>query len=93
MSSVPETRVPGDDAPVARCPHCGRPFADEHLRDLHVGEVHEAAASPAEQEAHEAALETERDRLFGYQLRVVIVLGVTYAVMVIVLMVLLSGTL
>ena len=93
MNRVPETRVPDNDAPVASCPRCERPFADEHLRDLHIGEVHEAAANPAQEEAYEAALETERDRLFGYQLRVVIVLGVTYAVMVIVLMVLLSGTL
>lgn len=92
MSRVPETRIP-NGAPVARCPHCDRPFADEHLRDLHLGEVHGATVNPSEQAAYESALEVERDRLFGYQLRVVIVLGVTYAVMVIVLMVLLSGTL
>lgn len=93
MTPVPETRVPSDAGPVARCAHCERPFADEHLRDLHVGEVHEATASADEQSAYEAALEIERDELFGYQLRVVIALGVTYAIMVIVLMVLVSGTL
>jgi hypothetical protein len=91
QSRVPETNVPDGETPAATCPHCDRPFRTRHLNHLHVGEKHPEAATEGEGSAHEAALETERDQLFTYQLRVVITLGVTYAMMVIVLMVLLSG--
>ncbi len=88
---APETRVPPGTDPPAQCPHCGRPFSTRHLKRLHIGEVHAEEASELESEEYEAALEEERDRLFGYQLRVTVVLGVTYAIMVIVLMVVLGG--
>jgi hypothetical protein len=91
MTSSPETRVPADAEPPARCPHCRRPFPTVHLKRLHVGEVHADEASELEHDEYEAALEEERDRLFGYQLRVTIALGVTYAIMVIVLMVVVGG--
>lgn len=91
MTTTPETRVPPDAEPTARCPHCGRPFTSVHLERLHVGEAHSESASELEHDEYEAALEEERDRLFGYQLRVTIALGVTYAIMVIVLLVVLSG--
>ena len=91
MTPAPETRVPPDSDPAARCPHCGRPFSTVHLKQLHVGEVHSDEATSIEREEYETALEEERDRLFGYQLRVTIALGVTYALMVIVLMVVLGG--
>jgi len=89
MSDVPETHVPADESP-ARCPHCNRPFRTSQRRDLHLGRDHEDALDEGERGDYEAALEVERDALFGYQLRVVIALGVTYAMMVIVLMVLLG---
>ena len=90
-SRTPETRVPPGDSPAARCQHCDRPFRTEHLKRLHVGEEHPDAATDSERSEYESALEIERDDLFTYQLRVVIALGVTYAMMVIVLMVLLGG--
>jgi hypothetical protein len=91
MADDPATRVPSGAEPSARCPHCGRPFTTVHLKRLHVGEAHRDAASDVEREEYDAALETERDRLFGYQLRVTIALGVTYALMVVVLMVVFGG--
>jgi hypothetical protein len=91
MARAPETHVPPDSEPPARCPHCGRPFSTVHLKRLHVGEVHPDEASELEREEYEAALDEERDRLFGYQLRVTIALGVSYALLVIALMVVLGG--
>jgi hypothetical protein len=91
MATVPETQVPDGTEPAARCPHCSRPFSTVHLKRLHVGEVHPDCASEPEREEYEDAREEERDRLFGYQLRVTVVLGVTYTLMVLVLMVVLSG--
>lgn len=88
---VPETEVPAGAEPTARCPYCDRPFVDEHLRALHVGEVHAGACSDADREAYERAREAERDDLFTYHINVVIALGLVYAIMVIGLMVLLSG--
>ena len=76
---TPTTDVPGGETPAARCPHCDRPFREVALRDLHVGEVHADEASEAEREGYEAALEEERDALFLYQLKVTVVLGLTYS--------------
>lgn len=88
MTDAPETQVPARESAPARCPHCDQPFQTTHVRDLHVGERHAAAMTAVEESAYEAALELEGDELFGYQLRVVIALGVTYAMMVILLMIL-----
>lgn len=57
-----------EDAPFA-CPHCGRPFAREDYRDLHLGLDHEPDLTDAEREAHEEALASERHalRLFRYE--------------------------
>jgi hypothetical protein len=54
----PPTEVPADETPLARCPHCDRPFRTGHARDLHVGETHAEALSAAEREAYEHALGT-----------------------------------
>ncbi len=88
---TPETEVPPGDHPAAWCPHCDRPFRGTRLRNLHVGETHADACSDEELAAYEAAREAERDDLFTYHFRVVMTLGVTYAIMVLVLMVLLGG--
>lgn len=93
MTRVPDTDVPPGEEPAARCPYCDRPFRTTHLQALHLGEAHEGRLTSNEREAYEAALESERDELFTYQLRVVIALGVTYAIMVILLMVILGGSL
>ena len=76
---VPETTLPDGEEPASRCPHCDRPFTSESLRDLHVGEVHDDVAADGECEAYDAALEDERDALFLYQLKVTVVLGLTYS--------------
>lgn len=83
---TPETAVPDTDAPAGRCPHCERPFREEGLLALHVGEVHADAATEAEREAYEAAIEDERDALFLYQLKVTIALGLTYSTMAMLLL-------
>ncbi|MFB6143629.1 MAG: hypothetical protein ABEJ30_09850 [Halorientalis sp.] len=85
----PETRVPETDAP-ATCPHCGRPFTGERLRDIHVGEAHPDALTDVEREAHAAAVDAEGDDLFVYHLKVVGALVAVYAGLVLVYMVVLS---
>jgi len=74
-----ETRVPDGERPAATCDYCGRPFVDEHLHWLHVGEHHGDALGPDERAAHEDALEAERDLLFFYQLKVAVALGLIYS--------------
>lgn len=60
--------VVDDDA--KRCPHCGRPLADEHLLTLHIGEEHAGAMSEAQATAYDAALEQEDDDLFIFHIKV-----------------------
>lgn len=79
----PDIDVPADEAPTADCPYCGRPFDTERARDLHVGRCHDETATDAEMTAYEKASETERDELFFYHIKVVVSLGVVYAVLVI----------
>ena len=76
-------RVPPGEEPAARCPHCGRPFRAERLRDLHVGEVHADACTDEERERYGAATEAEADDLFVFHLKVVaaivvVVMGYVY---------------
>lgn len=82
----PPTDVPADQSPAARCPYCDRPFDAERLRDLHVGEHHAGEATAGELGAHEDAIETERDELFFYHVKVVVALGVIYSALVILYM-------
>ena len=85
-SPAPETEVPAGEEPAGRCPHCDRPFREAALLDLHVGEAHPDAASAAEREAYATAREDERDALFLYQLKVTVVLGLTYSSMAMLLL-------
>ncbi|MEF8851384.1 MAG: DNA-binding protein [Haloarculaceae archaeon] len=87
----PATDVPSDQEPIATCPHCERPFRSVHARDLHVGELHEDAATDTERERYERALETERDDLWFFHAKAVVALGVTYSTTVILYMVVLGG--
>lgn len=87
----PETEVRPDETVAAACPHCGRPFRAERVRDLHVGEAHEADCTDDERAAYEAAREAERDDLFYFHLKVVAALGVLYSVVVLVYMVALGS--
>lgn len=69
--STPELIVPDDVASVFTCPHCDRPFPEERLRDLHLGEAHPAVLSGDEHEAYETARSDESDSLFVLHLAVV----------------------
>lgn len=71
-----EVRVPDDETGV-RCPECGRPFRNERLRALHVGDLHDA--TDEQLEAYEEAREAERADLFYYHLKVVAALVAVYA--------------
>lgn len=86
----PSTRVPDDETPAARCPHCDRPFPSEQLHDLHVGQVHSDSCTEAERTAFEAATDEERDDLFVYHLKIIAALVALYAALIIVYMVVLG---
>ncbi|MEF8773514.1 MAG: hypothetical protein V5A23_04210 [Halobacteriales archaeon] len=85
-----ETAVPDDETPAARCDRCGRPFRSERALALHRGEVHDDL-DPGEAAAYERAREAEHDDLFFFHIRAVIVLGVLYAVSVVLYMVVLGN--
>jgi hypothetical protein len=87
----PDIDVPAGETPTAECQYCGRPFDSKRTRDLHVGRMHAEEATETEIAAHEAADESERDELFFYHIKVVVALGVIYAVLVIVYMAALGG--
>ncbi len=82
----PDINVPRAEAPTADCQYCGRPFDTERARDLHVGKCHAEQATETEMAAYEDAEETERDELFFFHIKIVVALGVIYAVLVIVYM-------
>jgi hypothetical protein len=82
----PDIDVPEEEPPTTRCQYCGRPFDSDRARDLHVGRRHDGEATETELSAYEAAEESERDELFFYHIKIVVSLGVIYAVLVIVYM-------
>lgn len=95
MTSRTHTRdatfdVPEDHVTV-ECSHCGRPFASEHQRDLHRGEVHGDAVDDAERDAYDAAIDEERDQLWMYHFKAVVVLLVIYMLTGLAYLVVLSG--
>lgn len=92
QSITPETDVPAGEEPAARCRHCDQPFRAEHYRDLHLGTAHEAALTEEEQEAYLEAVEEEDEELFVYHLKIVAAIAVTYAIFVVVYMVVLGGS-
>jgi hypothetical protein len=85
----PETTVPPDEDPEV-CPYCDRAFRAADTLALHVGERHADVQSEAERAAHESAREAEGDDLFMYHLRVIAALGVLYAVLVLLYMIVLA---
>lgn len=82
--------IPQEEQPNARCPHCGRPFPRDHLRTLHVGEAHPGEWTDGEREAYTEAREDESADLFVYHVKVVFALSVTYTLMVLAYMVVLT---
>jgi hypothetical protein len=85
----PETAVPSD-ADAERCPYCDQPFPEARRLALHVGERHAGVHTDAERAAYESARDEEGDELFMYHLRVIAALGVLYAVLVLVYMIVLA---
>lgn len=85
----PETAVPPGEEPEV-CPYCERPFRTAEGLALHVGERHPEVQTEAERAAHESAREAEGDELFMYHLRVIAALGVLYAVLVLLYMIVLA---
>lgn len=85
------TEVPADVEPAGRCPYCQRPFPTERRLSLHLGEIHEDVLTDSEQAAYEEALAAERDDLFYFHMKVVVVLGVLYALTVLLYMVALGS--
>ncbi len=77
-------------AEADRCPYCDHPFRDATRLALHVGERHGDACTDAERTAYESARDEEGDELFMYHLRVIAALGVLYAVLVLVYMIVLA---
>lgn len=57
-----------DDA--ERCPHCGRPFRNEHLLWLHRGEQHFDALDDDERETYAEVDDEEDDQLFIFHIKV-----------------------
>lgn len=75
MTTTPDT----DAAPTpVECRHCGRPFATDQLRALHVGHSHPGAASDRERAAFEAAYDAESEALRRYRLKALAALLVAY---------------
>lgn len=75
------TSAPTDEAPAAdahRCPHCGRPFASEQWRALHLGLAHDDRLDEAEREAFRDAYETEQADLRLFRLQALAVLVLLY---------------
>ncbi|WP_267642749.1 hypothetical protein [Haloarchaeobius amylolyticus] len=84
------TTVRDDETVAARCRHCGRPFPDEQLHALHLGERHEDDLTAEEYETFAQARDEEDDELFLYHLKVIAALGSLYAIVVLVYMIVLS---
>lgn len=58
----------GDDDPPARCPHCGRPFASEKRRTLHLGNAHPETLTDDEIERFRTAHDEEEADLRRFRL-------------------------
>jgi len=76
----PAVVIPEGEEPAARCRYCDRPFRDERLHALHLGEAHPEACSDDERERYEAIYDEENHDLFTFHVKVVVTLLVTYFV-------------
>lgn len=84
---IPETFVPDDETPAARCRYCDRPFRTERSWALHVGEEHPDRYTDEEAEAYEQATSNEEEDLFGFHMKVFVAIGVIHTVVVLAYMV------
>lgn len=72
-----ETDVPADDSP-ARCPFCGRPFADETLCTLHQGIAHYDVLDDERRATFAETYEAERESIRLFRLKALAVLVALY---------------
>lgn len=87
---TPETAVLDHKPPQARCQYCHRPFDTARSCALHIGEVHSNEWTEDEQLAYEDAVAAEEDELWMYHMKIVVGLGVTYAIIVLIYMIVLG---
>ena len=66
----PAAEAPSDER-THDCPYCGRPFAREEYRTLHVGLDHHEACTDAEVEAFREAYREENEELRLFRLKAV----------------------
>ena len=67
-----------DDAPAYECQYCGRPFAREEWRSLHLGLDHPGRLDDDEVAAFRAAHEAEDAELGNFRLRALGALVLVY---------------
>ncbi|WP_232701319.1 DUF7410 domain-containing protein [Halobacterium wangiae] len=70
--------MPDTPPDAVECPHCGEPFHDERLRDLHRGLEHYDGLDDAERDAFEEAYLAENADLRSFRLRALAVLVMLY---------------
>lgn len=87
----PETDVPIGETPKTSCPYCDRPFRNEHLLSLHIGQSHWDESTEDEREAYEEAYESETDELFVFHLKVIVGLTMLYFTFALTYALVLSG--
>jgi hypothetical protein len=77
MTDAIETTVPDEESPT-RCPHCGRPFADETYRTLHEGVAHYDCLDDERRASFADAYETEQAAIRLFRLKALAALVVLY---------------
>lgn len=66
------------DGTARSCPHCGRPFARERYRTLHVGLEHYETLTEADREAFVEEYEGESDEIRRFRLKALAALIAMY---------------
>ena len=72
------TAPDGTTAGTFDCPYCGRRFAREGYRDLHLGQVHADRLDAAERAAYEEARDAEAEEIRMFRLKALAVLVLVY---------------
>jgi hypothetical protein len=83
VTPEPETAIPEEGDVVARCSYCDRPFLNQRLHDLHLGEMHPETCTADQLETYRDAVERERDDIYLFHIKAVVTLGVLYTASVI----------
>ncbi len=73
-----ESYVPSGEEGVERCSYCGRPFRDEHIYWLHIGEIHSDECNDEEMERYNEEFSDETDALFNFHMKVIVGVFLVY---------------